>query len=266
MKTISAIILSFILLSGIAFFQYTSDAHIVHAAERPLTLPPSPILKMVDLGLHSALAGLIWLNTIQEVGGLRGPYKSFPEDIRVINALDPKFSYPYAFATLIMPEIAPDRINDAILIGHEGILHAAPDWRIPYYLAVNYHTILKDRSNAAHYLAIAADIKDAPKNIIFVAANYGAWNADAREQTKQIWISLHDNAGDDVVRERAKNYITHIEILQFLDRAVEAYRKETGSYPRDIDNLVSKKILKEIPRDPFGLEFIINEKGRVESR
>lgn len=262
---LGAITLSFILLSGIAFLQYSSDIHKIRSTEHPRILLPPSILKMTDLGLHSAMTSLIWLNMIQELGGLRGPYASFPEDIRVINALDPKFSYPYAFATLIIPEIAPDRIADAISIAHEGILHAAPDWRIPYYLAITYHTVLKDRGNTAKHLAIAADTVGAPENIKFVAANYGAWNEDSREQTKQIWISLHDNAHDDMVRERAKNYIIHIEILQFLDRAAKAYRKKVGNHPKDIHDLVTEKILKEIPRDPFGLEFIINEKGNVET-
>lgn len=257
---------SIFFLLGIALLQYGSDVQKIHTREHPLTLLPPPILKMIDLGLHSAMAGFIWLNTIQEVGGLRGPYTSFPEDIRVINALDPKFSYPYAFGTLIMPAIAPDRIADAIAIGREGVLNAAPDWRIPYYLGVSYHTVLKDRTNAAKYLAIAADTAGAPENIKFVAANYGTWKADVREQTKQIWISLYENAQDEVVRARAKDSITHIEILQLLERAAEVYKKETGNYLRDIHDLVSKKILKEIPRDPFGLGFFINEKGQAEAR
>ncbi len=190
-------------------------------AERPpvpLTSLPAPVVRAADLGLHSASASLMWVKITQDVYTWLGEGKknqTLADDIRLVNALDPRWSYPYAFAAIMLPEFG--EMQKAVEIGERGIVDAEPDWRIPYYLATSYH-MLKDRANAAKYFDLAAATPGAPENISRVAKTYGT-GKNAREETKQIWQAIAENSTDPDLRERAKIYVEYIEYLEVSDAA-----------------------------------------------
>ncbi len=254
------ILMMFALLTTIASTQYYFD---IQKKTRPLIPPnmiPAEIIKMVDLGLHSAASSLMWIYTIQQVSDYP---EELPELIRTVNKLDPRFSYPYAFGTLILP--AFDMNTQAIELAKQGIRDADPDWRIPYYLATIYHIFLKDRKNAALYFDIAAKTPNAPENIKVVASRYGT-GKNAREQTKTIWESIYENSDDELVKENAKAHIIQIEVTELLEKAVSIYKQKLGKYPENINDLVNVKILKAIPPSPFGLEFYVVPDGTIQIR
>lgn len=246
------------LLAIIAATQYYSD---LEKKERPL-VPPTIIsaraIKIGDLGLHSAAASAMWVYTIQKA---TENSEKLPELIRNVTAIDPKFSYPYAFAVLVLPDITnlPD---EAIKIGEDGIKNADKDWRIPYYLATTYHINLKNREKAAFYFELASRTPGAPLTIQSMPARYGKYT-DTREQTKQIWTSIYESSNDAVVKGRALNFIKQLDFLDVLEKGVSIYRQRYGKYPSNLDDLVRVRILKEIPKSPIGLEFYINQAGKV---
>src|SRR3989344_9594902 len=146
--------------------------------------------------------------------------------------------------------------NQAVELAKQGISNADPDWRIPYYLATTYHIFMKDRKNAALYFDLAAKTSGAPENIKVIASRYGT-SESAREQTKTIWESIYESSKDELVKESAKAHLIHIETVELLEKAVSIYKQKLGKYPENINDLVSKKILKAIPPSPFGLEFYL---------
>jgi tetratricopeptide (TPR) repeat protein len=253
MPTLKAVVL----ILAIASFQYFFD---LKKLERPLMPPaiiPAQALKLGDLGLHSATSAMMWIYTIQK---LETSSQELPKLIKNINNIDPKFSYPYAFTALVLPQFG--FIEQAIEIAKKGIAEADPDWRIPYYLATTYHIFLKDRKNASLYFDIAANTPGAPENIVSISARYGT-TKDMLEQTKQIWISLYETSGDELVIERAKNYIIHIEIIQALEKASLLYKQKYGFWPKTMEDLVTGRILKEIPKSPLGVGFRIELDGKI---
>ncbi len=245
---------SILLLAAMVLLQYGFDAE---KRERPLippTILPVQAIKLGDLGLHSAAAALMWIYTIQKV-----PIKT-PELIRIVNELDPRFSYPYAFAAFFLP---PFKATDqAIEIAKKGLEKADHDWRIAYYLATTYHVFLKDRHNAALYFDVAVNTPGAPEKIKLIAARYGA-STNALEQSKQIWMSIYETSNDEVVIERAKNYIIHLEIIEILEKAVNIYKQKYGYYPKDINDLVIKRVIKKIPESPLGVKFGLKTNGEI---
>ena len=85
------------------------------------------------------------------------------------------------------------------------------------------------------------------------------------EQTKQIWISIFETSDDEFMVEKAKNHIVHIEMLELLEKALSLYKQKYGIYPVNIIELVNKKIIKEVPQSPLGINFgIINDKVIIE--
>jgi len=221
----------------------------------------SKLVRHIDIGLHNAASDLFWLEAIQYFGGWNSKNNEKLGDyLDASIELDPKFSYPYAFGVLILPSL--EKRDKAIEIGKRGTELNLPDWRIPYYLATIYYIDLNDQTNAAIYFDKAARTKDAPENIARVAAQFGA-KSTKRSQTITIWQGIYENTKDEVVKERAKNYIIHLKILDYLDQAVQAYKDRFGLIPKDLNELVQKKIIAGLPIDPFGFTFTVNEEGTV---
>ena len=246
------------LLAITATTQYYSDLENKERQLIPPTIISARAIKMGDLGLHSAAASAMWVYTIQKA---TESSEKLPELIRNVNSIDPKFSYPYAFAVLVLPDIT-NLTDEAIEIGEDGIKNADKDWRIPYYLATTYHISLKNREKAAFYFEIASRTPGAPETVRSMPARYGKYT-DTREQTKQIWASIYESSNDEVVKERALNFIKQLDFLDALEKGAGIYRQRYGKYPQNLEELVRVRILKEIPKSPIGLEFYINEVGKI---
>ena len=253
-----------VLCTGIIAVQYSFDALQSRQPKRSPLMVSGPVMRATDLGLHSATAAFFWVGVIQRFATLAGNrFNDLAAHIRIINDIDPKFSYPYAFAELILP--SNNRADDAIDIGKQGLAVADPDWQIPYYLAVDYHMYIKDRKNAAIYMNIAARVPGAPSNVKYVAATYGN-RQDLRSQTRAIWVSIYENTKDEVAAKQAETYIAHIDTLDFLEKAAALFKQRFGHYPKTLDELVTQKILKSIPQDPFGLPYDTKGDGKVFSK
>ena len=264
MKKFLKTLLLLSIIAGTISLQYYFDNESKKFSDPQPYLMPASVAKAANLGLDSAMADYVWIDMIQYFGGFRRDgYEKLDDYINLANELDPKFSYPYAFGTLILP--GEKMTDEAIKIGERGIADSDPDWRIPYYMAVTYHVQKNDPVNAAKYFDIAAKTPGAPSNIQLVAAAYGS-RPDIREQTKLIWQSLYDNSNDEVVRERAKAYLDHFAILDVLERAAEIYKQQKGSYPASVDDMVTAGILRYVPADPFGFTYYIDEEGRARAK
>lgn len=264
LQKISRVVISVAVCAAIIAAQYSFDVLKNRRARVPLFLIPAPVVRATDIGLHSATAAFFWVGVIQRFVTLAGDrLNGLAGHIRIINDLDPKFSYPYAFAALVLP--ASDHTEDAISIAKAGLERADPDWQIPYYLAVTYHIYLKDRKNAAIYMNVAAATPGAPPNVKYVAATYGN-RQDLRAQTRAIWVSIYENSKDEIAQQQAEAHIKHIDIFDFLEKAAKLFKERTGQYPKTLDELVTQKILKAIPPDPLGLPYDTKGDGKVFSK
>lgn len=248
------------LTAGIQFFY---DKNKIAAPFEFQSFSPR-VIKKIDLGLHSAAASFLWIQTRTELPFLPFGYNQFAADLNLINDLDPRFSEPYAFTVVVLESSTkyPNRVSEAIRIGKKGTEEADPDWRIPFYTAAIYHLDLRDRLNAARYFDIAGRTPGAPDAIKRFALNYGILPNELKE-TKQIWQAIYESSKDDGVRKQAKAHIEHIQIIEFLAEAVGQYKAKYNKGPEKIEDLISKNIIRGIPSDPFGFEFQIFKGGLV---
>lgn len=257
-KAVHIISVSILLLAGIVFSQHLFDFSRTIRRDQPaFSLPPS-VARVVDLGAHSAVASLLWLNLVQRVGEFKTRFLF--EDLEVITSLDPRFSYPYAFGVLMLSFF--DKMDKAVELGERGIREADPDWRIPYYLSVVYHTHFSNRARALELLEFASRTPGAPPGIQKVLAYYGT-RPNFREETKALWHGIYENSRDEFVRKRAENFILHLEIIDRFEQAASLYRKKFGNYPQTPEDLLEAGILKEIPPSPLGFKYWFNKDGRV---
>lgn len=226
--------------------------------------PAAAVVRFFDLGLHSAVASLFWLDVRTELPFLRQGPEHFLSGLKLINDLDPRWSTPYAFAVLVLPNIPSykERVSAALTIGERGVAAADPNWQIPFYMGTTYHLELNDRKNAAKYFDLAAATPGIPDIIRRFAINYGI-HPDSLQATKDAWKIIYETAAEPTVRDRAAAHIAHLEILEYLNAAVQNFYRQNGRYPADLEEVVRAGLLLNIPEDPFGFKFKIYEKGVV---
>ena len=271
MKNWARAILIVAFFGGIVETQYIYDAQKAQIPETDFPVS-AKFLSYTDLGLHSTLASYLWLfKTRTELirflflpkEDQKEGYSRYARDLAVINTLDPRYSAPYTLSVIALPSFKyADGVQAAISIGKRGIEQADPDWQIPFYLAVIYHIDLKDKTNAYKYFDIAGRTPGIPEQIRVFALNYGSIPT-IREQTKQIWGAIYETTDDPDTKERAKKYVVHLTIMDYLESAAKTYKKQFGEYPKDIQGLVSKKIISEIPKDPLDFEFYMYTNGEI---
>jgi len=73
-----------------------------------------------------------------------------------------------------------------------------------------------------------------------------------------------DPARREVLRKRLLEVIAERDI-QRLERAVAAYRERFGEYPAQASDLVRSGILRRLPAEPHGGEYMISAEGGVRS-
>ncbi len=251
------------LLAGVVMLQRSYDSVKPSFPEAASGTFSPDVVRLIDMGFHPAVGAFSWISTMPEILDIFNGKHEYVSDLAFVNGVDPKFSYPYAFSVLVLPvfskAVLPDGIGLAARIAQAGIQNADPDWRIPYYMAANYYLILHDKKDAITYYDITARTPGVPAFAARFSLNFGIGSND-RQTTEELWKTIRDSTNDTFTKNRAEAYIEHLQDFDYLDAAAKAYKANFGAYPSSIDLLVTKKIIPQIPQDPFGFTFIINPK------
>lgn len=223
----------------------------------PHALNPE-LTKNISFGFQNLVANWYWLQVIQYYGGgdPYGEYKKLPKLLDNVVTLNPKFEYAYTFTLLVVP--GEGMGEEAFAIGRKG-MEALPDsWQIPYYMGTAYHINEKDYANAAKYLELAASKPGAPEIAKLLAAVYYS-KSDQREIAYNLYRVIYETSEDDYSKERAKHRLENIEIMLFLEEAANVYKDRFGEYPSDLNLLVQRRIIAQIPTSPLEREFWIDQ-------
>ena len=227
-------------------------------------IEPQPLssdaAKMAAFGANEFVADVYWLELIQYYGGgdPYGKYRKLAEMFNTVTDLSPKFLEAYQTGLIILP--GEGFVDQAIQLGEKGQQNIPDSWEMPYYEGLVYHIYKKDYVSAAHQFELAAAKPGAPANAKYFAAIYYK-QADQRETAYEIFKMVRDTTKEDYIRERAQKYVTHLEIIFFLEKAVSMYKDKYGSYPSSLDKLVSGKIVTGIPDSPLNIRFGIDSKS-----
>ncbi len=230
-------------------------------------IEPQPLsgetAKLASFGAEEFLADWYWLTLIQYYGGgdPYGKYRKLAELFHVVTDLSPRFTAAYQTGLLILP--GEGFVDEALKLSDKGKLILKDKWEIPYYTGLIYHIYKKDYVKAAKEFEQAAALPSAPPNAKLFAGIY--YNkAEERQTAYQIFKTIYESTDDEFTKERSRKYVGHLEIVFILEDAALEYKNRFGSYPKTLEELVSSKILVEIPISPLGASLTINpETGRV---
>ncbi len=213
-------------------------------------IPDSKTVSQASFGLQNTIADVLWLEVIQYYGGgdPKGKYRQLPRLIKTISALDPRFTYPYSFAGLVLPN---EGYTDEALTILKGAEKTLPnDWEIPYSIATIYFINKKDSAEAAKYYQIASTKPGAPANAEFLSAVQRDRLND-RPTAQKIFQNLADSSSNEYFKNKAKAFIAHYQLLDDLDGLIKIFKEKEGRFPKSLDELVQKRYASEIPEDPI---------------
>jgi len=265
--TVPKIFLLALLFALVVATQYESDAtQRGVSASLPGTWTPT-MVRMVDMGFNSTVASFLWAGTMPEILDLffrGGTHTEYLTDLSFLTGVDPKLSYPYAFSVLTLPAVPtstfPAALADSFKIGDEGLANADPDWRIAYYMAINYYLDENDLKDATWYFNVAANTPGVPSYAERFALNFGIGQKQ-RDLVRGIWETVYESTNDPATKARAAAYVERLDDFDYLEAAAKTYDQKYGVYPTTPQDLVTKGIIPVVPIDPFGFTFIFKPGG-----
>lgn len=232
-------------------------------------IPKNELIDLSVLEFRTLAADIFFLNGLTFVGGHTGvvdpgEWEWLYKTLDASSYLNPYNIDPYFLAQGALTwfgKLYPE--TNALL--ERGLAFRKKDWRIPFFIGFNYYYFLEEPEKGAHYIAMAAETPDSPKTSLVILSS----RLYSQSQRTELAIAI---VKDDYEKEREENlrsmYKNRLESLQNrmkIEKAVEAYEKHNKRKPLSLNVLVSKKYLNEIPADPEGGTYFLDDRGKVEN-
>ncbi len=230
--------------------------------EKFMMLPKGEYLKPMTLGYEQLVGDIIWLRAIQVIGDKVVTSKGYTwiyNALNVVTTLDPKFVYAYQLGGVTLSTLGnrPDLSN---MLLKKGMKENTTVWQIPFYIGFNNFFYLDDYESAAEYMSLASKLPGHPTYLPKLAARLyvQAGNPNvALEFLARMYKETDDEKVKSALEQRIKEVIVERD-ARFLEGAVNRYKEIYNLYPDNLQDLVRKGIIKEIPQEPFGGFYYFN--------
>ncbi|MGA1846084.1 hypothetical protein [Deferribacter abyssi] len=135
------------------------------------------------------------------------------------------------------------------------------DFKIPFFLGFNYAYFLKDYKTAAYYYKKASEISG---SALFtnLAARY-FYEGGETELGIAYLKTMIKITRKESIKKSYEVRLQALEAIYTIERAIKRYKEKNKALPKDIDELVRKGFLREVPKDPYGGKFYIDKDGKV---
>lgn len=232
---------------------------------------PTQIIETLSLEFSGVVSDYLMLETLSYLGEKlitkqnlsKDEWKTVHESIVLITNLDPKFIDPYVLAATMLPWEA-NMVEETNTLLEKAASEIKNDYRPYFFLYYNYYHFLKDSKKAAYFLQKSSEIKGAPiyfKNLAarmyLFAGEYEAAIVFLKESIK--------NTSNPAVKTIFETRLESIEKIYYLERKVYEYKRKYAKSPDSLKDLLTSDIIPELPKDPYGGEFILTPEGRVYS-
>jgi hypothetical protein len=227
-----------------------------------LYLPSPEMLKILSLGNPGLVADVLYLWSIQYYS-LFEPHERFLylETIyNLITDLDPLYFDAYRIGALIMQiQTGGDQeeLKQAVRrLFEKGLRNLPEDWRLAEIAAWDFFIRFRDRQAALPFAEIAARHPDAPPRIKRMVGVWrdteGAWTI---EDSIDYWHRAVEAAEDEFDRKMCMNQLYDAVAARDrrdLEPVLEGYSHRFGRCPDTWEDVVSARMLRQVPVDLFG--------------
>lgn len=233
---------------------------------------PSKMAKITALEFDGMASDFFYLKAIVFLGSAKErketpnvkpqEWKWFAGMMNAVSDLDPYFADPYYVANAYLPWDA-GMVVEADNFLKKGCEYRDWDSLLPFFLGFNYFYFLHDNAKAGDWLMTAAR---RPGGGAAGYANLAARLAYEGKRTENGVLFLKELIGqteDEELKARLETRLSAMTDILAIEQAVDSYRRKYRRLPPDIRALVAKGILKQVPDDPYGGEFYLEQDGTV---
>jgi tetratricopeptide (TPR) repeat protein len=257
--------------AGLALATWLFASHLDTERLRPYDVgivPKASTLRWLSLGHPTLAANLLWLKAVQYIGDPRANERGWDKLYPLTDAvtdLDPRHAYAYYVAGTLLS--AFDHVPESNAILEKGT-QALPDrYILPYQRAFNAFYYDDDWATAGRFAEISARAPGAPAHVRQNVLAYYVKGQRADAAVAFLEQSLAE-AKDPETRKAVEAQIGQAMLERDavrVDEAIGTWRSRYVIGPLSLQQLVTEKLLAEIPADPHGGELYVDEDGRVRS-
>jgi len=144
-----------------------------------------------------------------------------------------------------------------------GMRYRRWDYQLPFFAGFNSAYFLKDYASAARYMKTAAELSQNPL-LINLAARY-LYESDQSEFGIYFLESMLKTTLNPKMKVMYELRIDALKAVISIKMAARQYVDKFGIPPASLKQLQAAGILIEIPQDPYGGEFYLEQNGTVRS-
>ena len=263
-------IIAIVLLSLILRLSSILEKQTAFIKDYTLRFAPSPkVVKALSMGQEPLIADLFFTRTAIHLGENYNTPEKINLDwlyanLDIVTTLDPDFRAAYFYGGMVIP-LEKEEVKRAIIFLEEGRKRSPLDWHIPFWLGCNYYYELRDYSTAAEYFAQAAKLPSSPGYLKAVEAMI-YYRADQPHTALAILGALDASVEKEEEKKLIEKKITWLKKIIELEERIKRFKERFARLPSNLEEIALFGLLKEIPEDPFGRGFYLDESnGHVKS-
>ena len=257
-------------MAGVVGLQAYREQHFKtsESEEQVLYVRSPAVMTRLALSFRDAFADLYWIRAIQHYGATR--LSSSPDKhyellyplLDLTTSLDPRFSIAYRFGSLFLSEEAPggaDRPDQAIALLQKAMAANPERWEYPYDIGFVYYRS-RQYPKAVEWFRKAASVPDAPSWLNPLVGVTLAKGGDL-QTSRLLWQNLlsSDERWVRTAAERRLTQLDAIEQIRRLHSLTSEYQRRHGYPPPAWDAMIRDGLLRDVPRDPAGVAYVLNE-------
>ena len=242
--------LSAYLCARTKIYEHQADVTGVHATASQL---PPKVIRALAGEFKGIVADYLLLEAATAIGAAT---RQTPEDWEAISrlfkqsiALDPHFRNTYYLIQATLPW-ETQQYDLTIELLNTSKKHRPWDWVPGFFIGFDYFYFLKDNTIASRYLMQASKVTDAP----MLLATFGARLAQkaGKTQTAIVFLKATLKKTDDKnIKKSIKKRIKAYNGILILEKGIEQFKKKFCRFPKNLEELVTKRILIELPENPY---------------
>ncbi|MEO0077580.1 MAG: hypothetical protein ABIK86_01080 [candidate division WOR-3 bacterium] len=228
--------------------------------------PSGKALRLVTAEYRELAADFVWLTAIDYYGRHQETdrrYEWLGHIFGILATLDERFTGAYHFGAITLAWDAR-KPHEAIRLLYSGMKANPLEWQLPFDAGFVNYMLLRDYRTAAKLFDVASRLPDA-WSVVARWAPYVAAKGGDYETARRMWRDVYYSTENRKLRELVVRQLKNLKLeegLAVLQSAADKFREEVGHAPRSVAELVDRGLVVEVPEEPFGGRFYI-EDGRV---
>ena len=189
-------------------------------------------------------------------------WEAINELLQASQNLDPYFLDNYQIQQGIFAwHVNPEKVVDFLKTGVEKRFW---DGILSYHLAFDYLYFLADKLKASHYFKQAYE--RSPNSFTFATLASKLLYQEGKTESGILYLEglLKNNSQSGEIKRALEKRLLALKGVLIIEKALSQYKKRFGINPPNLQDLIFTGFLKEMPPNPYQVNYCLNKSGQIE--